>query len=64
MKALRAEKLGYCFSVKDAIAHAQKSTQRIGGVYSLGPLIQNQQAADLFIQHLERVVIDAHTQEA
>ena len=46
MKVLRAEKLGFCFGVEDAIELAHESTQHAGRVYSLGPLIHNQQVID------------------
>jgi 4-hydroxy-3-methylbut-2-enyl diphosphate reductase len=43
MKVLRAEKLGFCFGVEDAIRLAQNATAGEDRVYSLGPLIHNQQ---------------------
>ncbi len=46
MKVLRAEYLGFCRGVKDAISLAEETTRRAGHVYSFGPLIHNKQAVD------------------
>jgi (E)-4-hydroxy-3-methyl-but-2-enyl pyrophosphate reductase len=46
MKVLRAEYLGFCRGVKDAISLAEKTTRRAGRVYSFGPLIHNKQTVD------------------
>jgi len=46
MKVLRAETLGFCFGVEDAIELAHQATQGRERVYSLGPLIHNRQVID------------------
>lgn len=43
MKVVRAEYLGFCRGVKDAINLAEETTARAGQVHSLGPLIHNRQ---------------------
>jgi len=46
MKVLRAEYLGFCRGVKNAINLAEEMTQRAAQVCSLGPLIHNKQTVD------------------
>lgn len=46
MKVLRADYLGFCFGVKEAIHLAEETTRCAGQVYSLGPLIHNKQTMD------------------
>ncbi len=43
MKVLRADKMGFCFGVEDAVNLARETTAGGGRVYSLGPLIHNKQ---------------------
>ncbi len=43
MKVLRAETLGFCFGVEDAIEQACSTMARGKQVYSLGPLVHNKQ---------------------
>jgi len=56
MKVLRAEYLGFCRGVKDAINLAEETTRRAGQVCSLGPLIHNKQAVDKLTQTGLKVV--------
>ncbi|MCP4246352.1 MAG: 4-hydroxy-3-methylbut-2-enyl diphosphate reductase [bacterium] len=72
MKVLRAEAMGFCFGVEDAIELAQLTAARAERVYSLGPLIHNRQVVDKLaetglktVESLDRVndgtvVIRAH----
>lgn len=46
MKVLRAEKMGFCFGVEDAIEIAQQAIAGEQPVYSLGPIIHNTQVID------------------
>jgi len=50
MKVYRAEKLGFCFGVEDAIELAHVTTGRTEPVYSLGPLIHNNQVIEELAQ--------------
>lgn len=43
MKVLRADKMGFCFGVEDAVNLAREATAGGERVYSLGPLIHNKQ---------------------
>lgn len=56
MKVLRAEHLGYCFGVQDAMELAQRAAQERRGVYALGPLIHNHQAIERLAQAGVRTV--------
>lgn len=48
MKVILAQKLGFCFGVREAIKLAERTADDAAGrsVYSLGPVIHNQQVVD------------------
>lgn len=54
MKVLVADKLGFCFGVREAIKIAERTAAAAssaeGAVYSLGPVIHNQQVVDRLAQ--------------
>ncbi len=56
MRVLRAEHLGFCFGVKEAIDLAHRTTRRAGQACSLGPLIHNEQAVTRLAQSGLRVI--------
>ena len=55
MKVLRADKMGFCFGVEDAVNLARATTETTQRVYSLGPLIHNKDViSELAENGLER----------
>lgn len=46
MKVIRAKKLGFCFGVQNAVKLAEVATEGRQPVYSLGPIIHNNQVVD------------------
>jgi 4-hydroxy-3-methylbut-2-enyl diphosphate reductase len=50
MEVFLAEKCGFCLGVKNAITLARETLARQQGVYSLGPIIHNQQVVDELAQ--------------
>lgn len=61
IKVYVAEHFGYCFGVKRAVEMAIKSTEESGTrVYSLGPLIHNNQAVEFLKSKQVHVIDDIH----
>lgn len=64
IKVYVAEHFGYCFGVKRAVEMAIKSTEESGSrVYSLGPLIHNNQAVEFLKSKQVHVIEDIHEVE-
>lgn len=43
MEIMIAEKLGYCFGIKNAVKLAEATLEKEENIYSLGPLSHNKQ---------------------